>query len=312
MSITVQKAIDFVRGKTTIYSKYYQYKHQHVVDNFIDDYSIPLRKRDIISRIYFDAKKYDSAAKLSAFYSNKVFVKSKYLNFEIDIDNPSVFFEIYENDFLNPDMYILDHQEKYTIIDIGANRGYTALFFAKYGWCGKVHAFECVPKTFEHLSNNVRQNPELENKICLHPYGLSNINGRFTLYTDPIYDSLSTSNMDFIKSYWPDRAKEFIPVNCELKMASEVFRDLLSSDDHKIIIKIDAEGAEYEIFDDLAQNYPELFNKVALIFAETHLGFERLHNTIRSLNQNLQLERLFANGDNVHMLTYVRKQTKVL
>lgn len=47
------------------------------------------------------------------------------------------------------------------------------------------------------------------------------------------------------------------------------------------------EGAEYEIFKDLASNYPAIFNKIYKIVGETHLGFDKFYNIIEPFGFNV-------------------------
>lgn len=47
-----------------------------------------------------------------------------------------------------------------------------------------------------------------------------------------------------------------------------------------IIIKIDVEGAEYDILQELSDNYSNFFKKVDYIIGDAHMGLERLSHIL--------------------------------
>lgn len=66
------------------------------------------------------------------------------------------------------------------IMDIGANIGETAMHMSRItGNEGVVHAFEPDPYTFEKLVHHITTN-NIQN-ICIHPFGLGDADGAFTL-----------------------------------------------------------------------------------------------------------------------------------
>ncbi len=59
------------------------------------------------------------------------------------------------------------------VLDVGANVGVAAIFFASVCRAGVVHSFEPVAPVFELLSENIRQ----FSACRAHPYGLSRASG---------------------------------------------------------------------------------------------------------------------------------------
>ena len=79
----------------------------------------------------------------------------------------------------------------------------------------------------------------------------------------------------------PEEIGRGIPQICDVKKASEILKPIIIGNDVKnIILKIDAEGAEYDIFEDLRDNFPEIFDRVEIIVGDAHLGFERFFNCL--------------------------------
>ncbi|EME0896058.1 FkbM family methyltransferase [Vibrio parahaemolyticus] len=54
-----------------------------------------------------------------------------------------------------------------------------------------------------------------------------------------------------------------------------------------VILKVDVEGAEYAILNDLIDNNPDFFNNIDIITGELHLGMQNIDERIRSLGYEL-------------------------
>ena len=113
-----------------------------------------------------------------------------------------------------------------TVLDVGANIGNHALYLAKFTSATTIHAFEPMPRSFEHLSSNMKRNG-CEN-VILHKVALS--------------DSSGVAKMDF-----PD------PTNQGMARISEDGLEvrLIRLDDINVgkvsLIKIDVEGHELSV-----------------------------------------------------------------
>ncbi|UPG89258.1 FkbM family methyltransferase [Luteibacter aegosomaticola] len=79
-----------------------------------------------------------------------------------------------------PEMIALfRHFAKGTVLDVGANIGFTALAFAQMA--DVVHCFEPSPSTFRFLTGNTAG----QHKLCLHQFGLGDAPGKFELTFSP-------------------------------------------------------------------------------------------------------------------------------
>lgn len=128
------------------------------------------------------------------------------------------------------------------VVDIGANIGVSVLYFALAYKC-PVHAFELVPSTAALARLNIAANPRLAELINLLAIGLSNESGRFEVPVDP---ELRPSNSLHVQL---DRASARLE-SATVEPASALLEPILASS-HRAMLKLDAEGAEYEILENL-------------------------------------------------------------
>ena len=143
------------------------------------------------------------------------------------------------------------------IIDIGANVGATALYFAKHYPNAQVYCYEPNASNFHFLEINTS---EIKNIMRIN-LGLSDRNERRKLYIGrnqclqhSVYPSIEVSD-----------AFEYI----ELKSASEEISKYLAN---PCILKIDTEGCEVQILRDIGN----LLHHISLIYLEYHSEDDRL------------------------------------
>ena len=275
-------------------------------EKFIKRYKIPTELQIPLKNIYDKLIQKYKKVKLLDYKNDSVLCSFNNMKLYFDLMAPLNFYEIFINDAINEVPYI-DSNIKYNVIDIGANRGYTVLHWAKQSWCNKVFAFECVPDTFDILSNNVNLNENIKNKVELYPFGLSDKDSDFDIYTIKNFDISATSNLELLKKTWPDKVNDIVSVKCLVKKSSDVVKNILNKNPNEsYILKVDVEGSEYDIFKDLTTNSPEVFDKIETLFLETHLGWEEIDKYIKSLNKGYILDSLYVNGIDIHMLVYTR------
>jgi len=167
---------------------------------------------------------------------------------------------------------------KYLMVDIGANRGYSALYFAQDENCEKVFSFEPDIATIEFLYENLKLNPNLAKKIKAYNYGLYDRTKMLTFYqTKDGSDGVNSSETEFTDSYWSSDRKNLIQkTKVKVRHASEAIKEVLSEfeiqEQTMKIIKIDIEGAEYKVLNDLMIS--GLLKSFEMIFGGCHLGIE--------------------------------------
>ena len=173
----------------------------------------------------------------------------------------------------------------YLVLDFGMNRGYAALYFASQPWCNAVHGFELNELTFNLAEENVALNPALKDKIHIHNFGLGKQDEQLKCFYLPDRDGICTTSSDFLKSYAPEEINRVVEKEITIKKTSSTIKALIQdlAPDTRIVLKIDVEGAEYDILEDLVENYPAFFDQVTLIIGEAHLGLEPITNMLSPL-----------------------------
>jgi FkbM family methyltransferase len=125
-----------------------------------------------------------------------------------------------------------------TVLDIGGNVGWYALYIAKDKPMSVVHSFEPLPPTFEEQQTNIKLNPDIKN-VVPHNFGFSNKVGSFDFYIDPaISGNASLVNV-------ADK-KDIKVFKCKVETLDEfVSKDNVNVD----FIKCDVEGNELFVFE---------------------------------------------------------------
>ena len=166
-------------------------------------------------------------------------------------------------------------KEKVIVIDIGMNIGLASLFFANMENVQKVYGYEPFPETYQMALDNIQMNDDkIKEKLIPHNYGLNDKSQNIEV----LYDSKYTTNMRIDGGQRLHGEQEKM-VQIKTMVASEVIHNIISEYlDKKIVLKIDCEGSEYSIFDNLLAS--GILNKVYIILLETHDGRE---NEIKSI-----------------------------
>lgn len=175
------------------------------------------------------------------------------------------------------------------VIDVGANIGVYSIFAAA-ARNTTVYAYEPAPKNFYLLEENIRLN-KLENRIFPFNFGIAAKKEKRKLYLgeSPFHSFLPAKESPFNALYHnieENRKQKYSEINCiSLK---DVFEE------NKIgrcdLLKIDCEGAEYEILYNLPDEY---FRKIKEIRLEYHNYLNNKKNTGDSLRRFLE-EKGFA------------------
>lgn len=184
------------------------------------------------------------------------------------------------------------------VLDVGANVGVAAAFFASECKAGLVHSFEPVDPLFHLLEENLRHFPE----CVAHHYGLASAPGRAeiafypraaamsSLYADPERDRDAVLTYLLNAGITADDAEaqlrgRYEPemLTCELRTISQVLAE--ESLERVDLLKIDVEKAEFDVLDGVEErDWPRIHQLVAevhdaegrsaeLVAALKHRGF---------------------------------------
>lgn len=136
---------------------------------------------------------------------------------------------------LNSEYLFECNTEDPLIFDCGANIGVALLYFLHTFPKARVIAFEPTPETFRYLS----QNSAGFNGVECHNAALSNKDGVIPFYIPPgSAGSLTTS-------ICPNRVEGLVPIDViAVKLSTYISQPV-------DLLKIDVEGAEWQVFEDL-------------------------------------------------------------
>jgi len=153
-------------------------------------------------------------------------------------------------------------------LDIGANSGNTFDLFLNqheeyYGW--NVWCFEPSPKHMNSLLDKARQVSGRFN-VVVCPFGLSG-----TTTVVPFYEMVNNTVSDsFIKTglyATLDPAPKYNVIGSCVSIVE--FMDIYTFDGDSVVLKVDCEGSEYDLYENLLTR-PDLLSRIKLIYNEWH------------------------------------------
>ncbi len=152
------------------------------------------------------------------------------------------------------------------VIDIGANIGTATLYFANHPWVNKVIGFEPIEPTYQKAKHNITLNPLIASKISLFNFGLAGSDREeIVTYSESWAGSVGMRITHPAVANAPDRRDE----RMRLRNASSALQELgLGMNDVKTFMKMDCEGAEYEIINNLSES--GLLKCVSALMVEWH------------------------------------------
>jgi FkbM family methyltransferase len=162
----------------------------------------------------------------------------------------------------------------FVVYDLGINRGYASLWFANHPQCRKVYGFELLEAPYQWALKNFVLNSRLAAKIEAFCVGLSGANTTTELFFEEGPDGVTTVMPEFYAGYLSEKRKtKRLMGTVPLRQASEIFAGLPPCTTGECrVLKIDVEGAEYDIVADLGRAGMLDFD---IILAETHLGVDK-------------------------------------
>jgi FkbM family methyltransferase len=195
-------------------------------------------------------------------HENGVFVEFDDLRFYVE--SPEEFY-ILKEVFVEKDYNLLSN-ENYVVFDIGMNIGISSLFFALKDNITKIYSFEPVLETYSQALYNFDLNKKYSNKIEPFNLGL----GGYTRTEKVLYDPQMKGNCGIRLESSPnisiEKAEE---IEISIVSIEEVIKDIFDRHiNQKIVLKIDCEGAEYEIVRKLKDE--NLLKQIDILMIEWH------------------------------------------
>jgi len=239
-------------------------KKEQDLKNLVAGFGIQNDKKDLVvssAPYLFEIKKCFPELKLETYKDG---VLASFNGLQIYIESSEEFFIIKEV-FVEKDYNLLSN-ENFVVFDIGMNIGISTLFFALNKNVEQIYSFEPVVTTYNQAAYNLDLNPAYSDKIKAFNFGL----GGFSRVEKVLYNSQAKGNcgIRLESSLVIDKAnaKE---IDINIKNISEVLPDLMAKHPgQKKVLKIDCEGAEYEIVQKL--NDVNLLTDIDVLLIEWH------------------------------------------
>jgi len=156
----------------------------------------------------------------------------------------------------------------FLVLDVGANIGASMLYFAKH-YNAEVAGYELVPSTAAIAQANLDLNPGLAARVRLYDFGLADSDQTIELTCDPAF---RPSNSLFPQPEGTDAPWESGGTSIEevtVRDVVPVIRETLGSlGDRKLVLKLDAEGAEFGLLRRLAAT--NLLGQIDVLLLEWH------------------------------------------
>lgn len=272
---------------------YKVYNHAKIEKQLKLHFSEELKKLNILedrheliyrSRFYFNALLKTFPEMIIQNHKEGVIIEI--LNFKFYIESPEEFY-ILKEVFVDKDYNLLSNKS-FIIFDIGMNIGISTLYFVAKNNVEKVYSFEPVLETYNQALYNFELNDAFVNKIETYNYGL----GGYTRLEKVLFDPQAKGNcgirLDLSPNINIQNAKE---IEIQIKDIAKMIPSLVEKHSNsKIAIKIDCEGAEYEILERLDEL--SLLKRIDVLLIEWHdkgsIGIEEilLKNNFRIISRN--------------------------
>lgn len=172
------------------------------------------------------------------------------------------------------------------VIDMGMNVAIASLYFANMSNVKKVYSYEAFQDTYEQGRANIALNSdEIKSKIIAENIALSDEN-----ITKKV--AVSSEQTGWRTIFSTDQSKRWTEIVC--RDAGEIVKKVLDKHQEKIILKIDTEGAEFQIFDSLDRS--KCFERIDVIMMEYHGDSTKLISILEKYSY-----KIFAQGKRVGM-----------
>ncbi len=172
------------------------------------------------------------------------------------------------------------------IIDIGAHIGLFSLFVSQYCKKGKIYCFEPILENYNLLLENIELNKNKNIFPFNHAVSKNSENIKIYLNSDDSAHSILSSGKNFVQ------------------VKSITLKRIF--DDNKInscdILKLDCEGAEYEIIDSIPNEYLLKINKLIIEYHFATKKVEQYNNLLKKLKDLSFKIRIVKISDDMGMI----------
>lgn len=203
-------------------------------------------------------------------------------NIDLIINSEDEFYNAIDTILLECYKYHINSDKKEIVFDVGMNIADSTIYFSKMPKVKIVYGFEPFEKTYHSAIKNIELN-NTKNSVKVFKFGLSGSElTKHLNYGDNMscgqstIDSINEENICQYEKWGLIKKEELISDDVILRKSSTVLAELIDQNpDSNYILKLDCEGEEYSIFEDITES--GIINKFSLILLEWHYrGAERL------------------------------------
>ena len=233
------------------------------IKKFLSFYSkIRIVKRSYKERLIDNLK---FVTKIQILDATKMPIKVLFNSIELEVNTLEEAFILKE--LLNDNDYYFHLDKNIVLIDIGMNVGFTSLYLANKDEVKHVYSYEPVEETYKMAKANLNFNPEIASKIKAYNFGLGSEDcKRKFIYSKEYKGSVGVRGL---KSWNIRQAKDTKIIEVEIRNASTVLEEIIQRhNDHFFVCKIDCEGGEYEIVNNLFSS--NLIQNIGMFIIEYH------------------------------------------
>lgn len=174
------------------------------------------------------------------------------------------------NEIFVSDDYDFSSSAKAIVIDIGANVGITSLFFSRLDYVDKIYAFEPVNDTYEQAQYNFSLNEKIHKVEWIKNIGLGKNSRKevflFDKYCKGNTGVRGTSSPSYANNNNNNNAKEREVLIEDATL--EIGKIVREAKNRKVIVKMDCEGGEYEILENLQAS--GMIKQIDVLLLEWH------------------------------------------
>jgi FkbM family methyltransferase len=200
-----------------------------------------------------------------------------------EFNGVKIYVESYEeiliiNEIFVENDYSFFTNDKVVLIDIGTNIGIASIFFSQKNNISKIYAFEPVEATYNQALINFKMNKNFLKVDKFNNYGLAkNDRKEIFLFNNNVKGNTGVRGA-LSSSFVPSLSVE---VEVELRnVTTEIEKIIIENPNTKIAIKMDCEGGEYEIFENLEDS--GYIKKIDYLILEWHdRGSESLESILQ-------------------------------
>ncbi len=170
----------------------------------------------------------------------------------------SIFLSLFEDMHLS-DEYFVQLGKYPTIIDLGSEVGLSVFYFKSIYPHAKIYAFEPDPSSYKLLIQNIKRN-NLKN-VFSYNVAVASKRGLISFFVDPIVNGSLTMSL------YPQRQQK------KMKVAADRLSHYVKN---KIdLLKMDIEGAELSVLEDLARSKKISLIKMMIIEYHHHIEIDK-------------------------------------